>query len=127
MMYNCVSHFRYEYVWDETNRFYNEMLHSEGWPTINTNSNSGKTIELPVVQDITTRIALSIVLSAGFGLKLSWNDTSPSPTASQSQMDGQANGTGGGKLRLSDGVKLQADNVVLVAEAPFMLKLPIKK
>lgn len=88
------------------------MIRSESWP--DATPTSGKMVSFPVVQDITTRIALSIVLSVAFGLPLSWNDTAKA-------------GMEGGKFSISDAVKLQSDNVIVVAEAPWLLDAPIKK
>jgi hypothetical protein len=117
---------RYEYVWSETTRLYNEMIQTDDW-AVNFKKRKSKsaTFHIPVVQEVTTRIALSIILSVAFGLQLSWNDTSPSPAKSQAQANSKE--TGAGQMRLSDGVRVQADNVVIVAEAPFLIYLPIER
>src|ERR1700753_1991694 len=67
----CVITFRYELVWQEVTRLYNEMIQHENWPI-----RSGETISLPAVQHVTTNVALSTILAVGFGLPLSWADGS---------------------------------------------------
>lgn len=73
------------------------------------------------MQEVTTRIALSIILSVSFGQPLSWKDTNPTRPQSTGK------GIDAGQMRLSDGVKYQADNVILVSNAPFLLNLPIER
>jgi hypothetical protein len=58
-------------VWKETNRLYREMIATEGWPTT-----KGQTVSISAIQHITTQLALSVILSAGFGLPPSWIPTS---------------------------------------------------
>lgn len=111
---------RYEKVWSETSRLYNEMMQSGDWSNVESNAKSS-IIHIPVMQEVTTRIALSVILSVSFGQPLSWKDTSPTRPQSTGK------GIDAGQMRLSDGVKYQADNVILVSNAPFLLNLPIER
>jgi hypothetical protein len=91
-------------VWKETTRLYNDLLISEAWPTA-----SGQTISLPVVQRVTTRLALSVILSVGFGLPSPWNE--------QVRMND-------GKLTVAEVLALHRDNSVLVRIAPWLFNIP---
>jgi len=94
-------------VWNETKRLYNEMLASDGWPSV-----SGA---LKATQDAhasTQRLALCVILSCGFGISLGWKEET---YASNQQ------------IRLSDAIKFQADNLILLYMTPkWLLKLPLK-
>ncbi|KZO93607.1 cytochrome P450 [Calocera viscosa TUFC12733] len=58
----------YAQVWDESVRVYYDMIRSEGW--------ADKTsFEIPNVPAITSKIALYLIASCGFGLPLTWTDT----------------------------------------------------
>jgi len=58
----------YAQVWDESVRVYHDMLKSEGWAT-------QASFEIPDVPAITSKIALYLIASCGFGLPLTWTDT----------------------------------------------------
>lgn len=94
-------------MWQEVTRLYNEMLRHENWPT-----RSGETISTPAIQRVTTHVALSVILSVGFGLPLPW-------------ADGNAAKAKGSKLSLAEGVRAQTENVILAAWAPrWVFSLP---
>jgi hypothetical protein len=99
-------------VWSESTRLYNEMLVSSKsrWPT-----HSGETISFTQYLDTTHRLALCVILSCGFGLPLSWDERAYVNTGNEG-------------ISLDDGIKVQGDNLILVAFAPnWVWSLPSKR
>lgn len=103
---------RYEMVWSETTRFYNEMIRSSKvpWPT-----KAGQSISFTQSLDFTHRLALCVILSCGFGLPLTWDE--------RAYVEAE-----GSSVSLDDGIRVQGDNLILVSFAPkWILSLPFDK
>ncbi|KZT55773.1 cytochrome P450 [Calocera cornea HHB12733] len=58
----------YAQVWDESVRVYYDMIRSEGWA-------DRSSFTIPDVPAVTSKIALYLIASCGFGLPLTWSDT----------------------------------------------------
>ncbi|KAG5633566.1 hypothetical protein H0H81_006811 [Sphagnurus paluster] len=67
----------YERVWAETINLYRQIEAGEGWVTKDT-------IEIPVVQKITTKMALLVIARCGFGLSFDWSAPPISPDGTTS-------------------------------------------
>lgn len=67
----------YELVWDQTRETYNEMITSEGWA-------DKETVDIPVVQDYTFKLALLIIGRCGFGFSFNWSAPARAPDGSMS-------------------------------------------
>ncbi|KAG8774819.1 hypothetical protein FRC20_004197 [Serendipita sp. 405] len=99
----------YEMVWNESNRFYREMIATGNWP-----HQSGLTIDITDAQKMTGRFTLCVILSCGFGIKLGWDE--------------KVHVKKDDPLTLDDGIHLQGSNILLVTYAPkWILNLPFKK
>lgn len=95
-------------VWSETRRLYNEMVVADKWPSV-----PGETKSMLHTQSTTQRLALCVILSCGFGLPMGWEEEAYA---------------GKEKIDLANGIKFQADNMILVCYAPkWLLALPIEK
>jgi hypothetical protein len=100
---------RYEMVWTETLRLYNQMIVAEKFPT-----KSGEGVSFAQFQNLTQRVALCIILSCGFGIPLNWDEK---------ELVVKKEG-----YKLDDGVRMQSENVLLVVYTPsWISKLPIPK
>ncbi|KAI0061763.1 cytochrome P450 [Artomyces pyxidatus] len=92
----------YVHVWSTTHRIYHEMTASEGW-------DASDEVEIQVLQKLTTKFALNVILASGFGIALPW-DTPP----------GQ-----GGEVNLQQALRAFADNVTYFIFAPeWVQRLP---
>lgn len=100
---------RYETVWQETKRLYEEMLVADEWPT---RTNQVKAFTR--AQKFTRRVALCVILTCGFGLRTGWSENiyaSPDDD-----------------FTLDDGIQFQSDNLLLSAFAPrWLYYLPFKR
>ncbi|KAG8808633.1 hypothetical protein FRC17_003861 [Serendipita sp. 399] len=85
----------YEMVWNESTRFYHEMVAAEKWPL-----QSGSTVRLSDCQRWTSRFTLCVILSCGFGIKLGWDEKV------QVNKDDP--------LTLDEGINIQGSNILLV-------------
>jgi hypothetical protein len=86
------------------------MIQHEKWPT-----RSGESISIPAIQDITTHVALSTIITVGFGFPLSW-------------ADGSAAKAKDSKISLAESVRLQSENILLSSWAPkWVFSLPFGK
>jgi hypothetical protein len=104
------SGFRYEMVWSETRRLYNEMVIAEKFPV-----KSGDKVSFAHFENLTQRLALCIILSCGMGQHFNWDEKDTS----------KASGTG---FKVDDGVKIVGDNLPIVGFAPnWLYKLPIEQ
>ncbi|KAJ7631223.1 cytochrome P450 [Roridomyces roridus] len=56
----------YAMVWDETASVYHEMCAAEGWDTM-------KVVDIPIVNDITMKVALTVLTRCAYGQHLPWN------------------------------------------------------
>lgn len=108
--YLCSFTIRYALVWQEVTRVYSEMIRHEGWPT-----RSGETISVPAMRDLLLHVGLLTILSAGFGLPLPWEE-------------GTAAKAKDSKLSLAEGIRLQAENLLVASWAPnWVYYLPFGK
>ncbi|TFK68804.1 cytochrome P450 [Pluteus cervinus] len=55
----------YQLVWQETYRFYNEMIEAEGWSTQDS-------FAVPAVQGLTFKLAVLVMGNCGFGFTFDW-------------------------------------------------------
>ncbi|KIK06373.1 hypothetical protein K443DRAFT_674356 [Laccaria amethystina LaAM-08-1] len=67
----------YQLVWDQTRETYNEMITSEGWA-------DKKTVDIPVVQEYTFKLALLMIGRCGFGFSFNWSAPARAPDGSMS-------------------------------------------
>ncbi|KAI0064333.1 cytochrome P450 [Artomyces pyxidatus] len=92
----------YVRLWSNAQRIYHEMTAFEGWDTQDE-------IEIPVMQKLTFRFALNVILSLGFGVDLPW-DSPP----------GQ-----GDEVTLQEALRLYSDNVMFFVLVPkWIQRLP---
>ncbi|CCA68436.1 hypothetical protein PIIN_02300 [Serendipita indica DSM 11827] len=97
----------YKQTWNEAQRFYQEMLRTENWPTT-----TGNHISIEDMRNHSQRLALCVILSIGFGIPVSW-DKSPK--------------TLDGRMMLEEPIRVQAENLVLTFLMPrWMLRIPTK-
>ncbi|KAI0064334.1 cytochrome P450 [Artomyces pyxidatus] len=92
----------YTHLWSAAQRIYHEMTESEGW-------DMRDEVEIPVMQKLTFRFALNVILSTGFGIDLPW-DSPP----------GQ-----GDEVTLQQALRLYADHVTFFVLVPkWIQRLP---
>ncbi|KAG6829040.1 hypothetical protein H0H87_012773, partial [Tephrocybe sp. NHM501043] len=96
----------YQMVWTETLETYREMILAENWE-------SKDTIDVPVIQKLTFKLALLIIGKCGFGFSFNW--TAP-PTAPD------------GSLSVQEALRIVADTHMLAIAVPkWILALPFQK
>ncbi|KAG6917128.1 hypothetical protein DXG01_003794 [Tephrocybe rancida] len=96
----------YKMVWTETLETYREMLSAENW-------GSQTTIDVPVVQTLTFKLALLIIGKCGFGFSFNW---SAPPTAPD------------GSMSVQEALRIVADSSMLAIAAPkWLLALPFRR
>ncbi|KAG6829041.1 hypothetical protein H0H87_012774, partial [Tephrocybe sp. NHM501043] len=96
----------YEMVWAETLETYREMISAETWGTKNT-------IDVPVIQRLTFKLALLVIGKCGFGFSFNW--TAP-PTAPD------------GNMSVQEALRIVSDYHMLAVIAPkWLLALPFQK
>ncbi|KAF8068982.1 cytochrome P450 [Lyophyllum atratum] len=96
----------YQMVWAETLESYREMISAEGWGTKDT-------IDVPVIQKLTFKLALLIIGKCGFGFSFNW--TTP-PTAPD------------GTMSVQEALRIVADTHMWAIFAPkWLLALPFRK
>lgn len=91
------------------------MIAVESWPTTKEQS-----LSFPAIQRITTQLALSVILSAGFGLPPPWIPTSKTKSrAGGKEETGNDNPNQHSEMStISDAIRLQSENLILVSHAP---------
>ncbi|GLB42782.1 putative cytochrome P450 [Lyophyllum shimeji] len=93
-------------VWTETLETYREMIAAEGW-------SKKDSINVPVVQTLTFKLALLIIGKCGFGFSFNW--TAP-PTAPD------------GTMSVQEALRIVADSHMLAIFAPkWLLALPFRR
>ncbi|KAK7044658.1 cytochrome P450 [Favolaschia claudopus] len=96
----------YKLVWTKTVQTYHDMVQSEGWT-------SKDTTMVPVIQDITMKMAFLIITSCGFGFESTWADP---PKSKGDQMPAQ------------EALRIVTDAHMLLVSCPdWILRLPIAK
>lgn len=96
----------YQMVWTETLETYREMVSAEGW-------SKKESIDVPVIQTLTFKLALLIIGKCGFGFSFNW-------TAPPSAPDGS--------MSVQEALRIVADSHMLVISAPkWLLALPFRK
>ncbi|KAG5634271.1 hypothetical protein H0H81_002585, partial [Sphagnurus paluster] len=96
----------YQMVWSETLDTYREMISAEGW-------DKSDTIEEPVIQKLTFKLALLIIGRCGFGFSFNWEAP---PTAPD------------GSMSVQEALRVVADTHMLMIFAPkWILKLPFPR
>ncbi|KAG5638340.1 hypothetical protein H0H81_000583 [Sphagnurus paluster] len=94
----------YELVWTETLNTYRQMEVAEGWEHRNA-------VVLPVVQKITTKLALLVVARCGFGLSFDWSAPPMGPD---------------GTMSVQESLRVLADSYMLGLMAPdWVRNLPL--
>ncbi|CCM05091.1 uncharacterized protein FIBRA_07298 [Fibroporia radiculosa] len=63
----------YAYVWDQAVRAYHDMIAHEGWA-------DQDTVEITVLQRLTSKLAFLLLAVCGFGLDASWSDPTTTST-----------------------------------------------
>ncbi|KAH0580883.1 hypothetical protein H2248_012042 [Termitomyces sp. 'cryptogamus'] len=96
----------YQMVWEETLITYREMVSAENW-------SSKITIDVPVIQRLTFKLALLIIGKCGFGFSFNW---SAPPTAPD------------GNMSIQGALRIVADSSMLAVAAPkWLLSLPFRR
>lgn len=96
----------YALVWNETLRVYKDMMVHEGWE-------SKSSIDVPVVQTYTFKLALFIIASCGFGLPFDWSEP---PTGNDDEMT------------IQEALRVVSETNFMYTMAPgWFLSLPLKK
>ncbi|KAJ3796245.1 cytochrome P450 [Lentinula aff. detonsa] len=96
----------YRLVWSQTLKTYHDLVISEKWE-------EKGTVIVPVIQEITFKLALLIIGSCAFGFSFQWDEP---PRTSD------------GSLSVQEAIRTVADTYMLRVFAPkWVLKLPFKK
>ncbi|KAJ7927567.1 cytochrome P450 [Mycena leptocephala] len=96
----------YTMVWKETFRIYQEMVQTNGWNTKNV-------VDVPVIQDVTLKLAFLIISSCGFGFQSTW---ATPPRSKDNEMP------------IQEALRLMADSQLFMLAAPnWLLHLPISR
>lgn len=96
----------YEMVWSETLDTYREMISAEGWTTKDM-------MEVPVVQKLTSKLALLLIAKCGFGLSFNWSAPPKAPN---------------GSMTIQEAIRIVCDTTLLAIIAPkWLLSLPFPK
>ncbi|KAF7325930.1 hypothetical protein MKEN_00443900 [Mycena kentingensis (nom. inval.)] len=96
----------YKLVWQQSRETYNDFMNVEGW-----DREGNKSVEVPVIQDITMKFAFLIISNCGFGFPSSW--ATPPTTAD-------------GKLPIAEALSIVVDHNLLMTFAPsWIFALPI--
>ncbi|KAE9404988.1 cytochrome P450 [Gymnopus androsaceus JB14] len=96
----------YRLVWRQTLKTYHEMIATERWE-------EKGTVDIPVIQNLTFKLALQVLGTCAFGFPLSWDE--PPRTAS-------------GSLSIQEVMRSVADTHMLRIIAPkWVLRLPFQK
>ncbi|KAG6812865.1 hypothetical protein H0H92_015793 [Tricholoma furcatifolium] len=96
----------YQMVWAETLETYREMLSAENW-------GSKTSIDVPIIQTLTFKLALLIIGKCGFGFSFNW---SAPPTAPD------------GTMSIQEALRIVADSHMLAIAAPkWLLALPFRR
>ncbi|KIM47101.1 hypothetical protein M413DRAFT_64094 [Hebeloma cylindrosporum] len=96
----------YEMVWKQTLTTYREMVSAEGW-------SDKKEIDIPVIQQLTFKLALIIIGKCGFGFSFNWF----APPKSE-----------GGKMHVQEALKIVSETYMISLFLPKWIKnLPFKR
>ncbi|CCM05089.1 uncharacterized protein FIBRA_07296 [Fibroporia radiculosa] len=94
----------YADVWDQAVRTYHDMAEHEGWAY-------QETVEIPVMQKITSRLAFIMIVVCGFGVEASWSDPTTTST---------------GDMTFSEALRILVKPSIAVLFPKWMRWLPIK-
>ncbi|KAF8637894.1 hypothetical protein AX17_002517 [Amanita inopinata Kibby_2008] len=95
----------YQHVWDQTLNLYREMISTEGW-------SDKDSVDVPVAQKLTFKLALLVIARCGFGFSFDWNTPPQAPNAVMS---------------VQEALRIIVDNTKINVFAPWLLKLPFEK
>ncbi|KAJ7064839.1 cytochrome P450 [Mycena amicta] len=98
----------YKLVWQQSRDTYNDFMHVDGW-----DREGRKTVDVPVIQDITLKFAFLIISNCGFGFPSTWA-APPSAKA--------------GEITVQEALRIAADHHLLMLTVPkWAFYLPIPK
>ncbi|KAJ7222844.1 cytochrome P450 [Mycena haematopus] len=93
----------YKLVWERTAQTYEDMVQTDGW-------NTKDVVDVPVVQGLTLKFALTIIAACGFGLESTWATPSKSTD---------------GEMSVQEALRVVSDhNMVMVFVPRWLLHLP---
>ncbi|KAF9467919.1 cytochrome P450 [Collybia nuda] len=96
----------YQLVWSETLETYREMISAEGW-------DREDTVDVPIIQALTFKLALLIIGKCGFGFSFNWTTPPKAPD---------------GSMSVQEALRIVADTYMWSIAAPkWVLRLPFRK
>ncbi|KAJ7759554.1 cytochrome P450 [Mycena metata] len=96
----------YKLVWEQTAQTYRDMVQTEGW-------NDKDVVNVPVIQNITTKVAFLIISACGFGFPSTWE----TPT-----------GDADNEIPVQEALRVVAETHLLMITVPeWVLRLPIPR
>ncbi|KAF9493461.1 cytochrome P450 [Pleurotus eryngii] len=93
---------RYADVWSRTIQAYHDMVAAEGWHNMNV-------VDIPIVRNITFKLATLIIGKCGFGFLFDWTSQAPLPN---------------GSMSIQESIRVVTSNAALMTSPKWIQKLP---